>query len=245
MTAVPLSFLPPFTAPSPLDLSDSILQLMGTHLSVEGHALVPADTPLVVVSNHRSAMDAPVLMSGLRRPIAFACHQYMAKVPVLQNVVKQFGAFPLETPQNFFRQARQRLSRGQTIGLFPEGAQPMVTVQPPRVMNSFHRGFAHLALRAPVSSLAILPVALVSDDRGIESPIPLKLLGWFDPSEPLFQRSGGHPIVFYRHIEVRIGAPIWIKADARQRYRGAEGNQQAQQLTQKCWTTVNELLHRP
>ncbi|MGF1522557.1 MAG: lysophospholipid acyltransferase family protein [Leptolyngbyaceae cyanobacterium] len=242
MTAVSSSFLPCFSSPGPLELSNSILRLIGTQLRVEGQTRVPVGTPLVVVSNHRSALDAPVLMSAMERPIAFACHQYMVNVPVLKAVVEQFGAFPLATPRHFFREARQRLCCKQTIGLFPEGARPMVTVQPPRAMNSFQRGFAHLALRAPVSSLAILPVALVSDDPGIESPIPLKLLGWFDPSEPLFQQSGGHPIVLYRHVTVRIGAPIWITSDERQRYKGCNGAYYAQQLTQRCWTAVHELL---
>ncbi|MEM9008488.1 MAG: lysophospholipid acyltransferase family protein [Cyanobacteria bacterium P01_F01_bin.86] len=231
-------------SPTPLALSEATLQLLGTRLSVEGHAHIPAGVPLVIVSNHRSPLDVPVLMASLQRNIAFACHQYMAKVPVLRDIVEKFGAFPLETPRHFFRQAGQQLCHSQTIGLFPEGAQPMVTVQPPRWMNSFHRGFAHLALRTPVNSLAILPVALVSDDEGVESPIPLKLLGWFDPSEPLFQQTGGHPLVLYRQVEVRIGSPIWVTPGDRQRYRGCCGNYQAQELTQKCWVTIHKLLQK-
>jgi 1-acyl-sn-glycerol-3-phosphate acyltransferase len=226
----------------PLELSQGVLQLMGTKLRVTGRQHIPANTPLMVISNHRSPIDAPVLMAGLDRDVAFVTHQYMSNVPFLRDVVQQFGAFPLESAHSFFRQGYRRLRKAEAIGIFPEGAKPMVQLQPPRQVNSFHRGFAHLALRVPVESLAILPVALVSDDVGFESPIPLSLLGWFDPSEPLFQKGGGHPIVFYREVEVRIGQPIWVTHRDRHQYQGRSGTNYAQQLTDDCWQAVNTLL---
>lgn len=228
----------------PLELSQGLLQLTKTQLTVTGLSYVPAHAPLMVISNHRSGLDAPVLMAGLDRNIAFACHQYLANVPLMKDIIAQFRAFPIETPRSFFRQAYRHLCRWRAIGIFPEGAQPMVTVQPPLMMNSFHRGFAHFALRAPVEALALLPAALVSEDEGFESPVPLQCLGWFDPSEPLFQKEGGYPIVFYRKVEVRIGAPIWITPSDRQRYQGRQGSQQAQELTEACWSAVHELLHQ-
>ncbi|MBE7382117.1 MAG: 1-acyl-sn-glycerol-3-phosphate acyltransferase [Leptolyngbya sp. SIO1E4] len=243
MNAASLSFGSSLNRPEPLELSQGMLRLIGTRLSVEGRHHIPTRAPLIVISNHRSPLDAPALMAALECNVAFACHQYMANVPVLRDVVDQFGAFPLGTPRQFFYQACRRLRHRHAIGLFPEGAKPMVTVQPPRLMNPFQRGFAHLALRAPVSPLAVLPVALVSDDEGFESPIPLKLLGWFDPSEPLFQQTGGHPIVFYRKLTIKIGTPIWITPHDRRNYQGRQGSQQAQQLTEACWTAVHDLLH--
>lgn len=242
MTALSMPLEFPFSSPEPVQLSQNLLQWVGTQVAVTGLANVPANAPLVIVSNHRSPLDAPVLMAGLGRNISFACHQYMANVPLMRDVVEQFGAFPLATPRQFLRQARARLYRHETVGIFPEGAEPMVSVQPPRFLNSFHRGFAHLALKTAIRPLALLPVALVSDDRGFESPIPLKLLGWFDPNEPLFQQSGGHPLVFYRQVEIRIGAPIWITVhNCNQQDSHTE---QVEQLTDTCWTTVYDLLHR-
>lgn len=245
MAALSLPQLPqlPFLDDTaPLELSQGVLQLLGTKLRVAGRQNIPANAPLMVISNHRSPLDAPVLMAGLDREIAFVTHQYMGNVPLLKEVIAQFGAFPLESPHHFFRQGYQRLRRSETIGIFPEGAKPMVQLQPPRHVHPFHRGFAHLALRVPVEKMAILPVALVSDDRGFESFIPLSLLGWFDPSEPLFQKGGGHPIVFYREVEVRIGPPIWVTSGDRHQYQGRSGTNYAQQLTDNCWQAVNDLL---
>lgn len=242
MTALSLPAVPDWAVPDPLDLSQGVVQLTGVRLKVSGQRKVPQGVPMVVVSNHRSVMDAPVLMAGLNRNIAFVCHQYMEQVPVLRDVVSQFGAFPLNTPNGLFRQGYKRLRRKDAIGIFPEGAQSMVQLQAPRQVNPFHRGFAHLALRVPVEPLALLPVALVSDEVGFESPIPLRLLSWFDPDEPLFQQSGGHPLVFYRQVEVKIGDPIWVISRDREQYQGRHGTEFAQQLTDHCWSAVNDLL---
>jgi 1-acyl-sn-glycerol-3-phosphate acyltransferase len=240
--SLPLLQWPLLDKATPLDLSQRVLQLMGTKLRVSGRQQVPVDTPVMVVSNHRSPLDAPILMTGLDRDIAFATHPYMGNVPGLRQLVEHFGAFPLESPRQFFRQGYRRLRRSETIGIFPEGAKPMVQLQPPRVVHSFHRGFAHLALRVPVEPIAILPVALVSDDAGFESPLPLNWLSWFDPTEPLFQTKRGHPVVMYQEIEVRIGQPIWVTYRDRNHYQGRSGTQAAQQLTHDCWQAVHDLL---
>ena len=242
MTALSIPTVPFLEMPGPLDLSRGVVQLTGVKLTVSGQRNIPQGVPTLVVSNHRSAMDAPVLMAGLNRRIGFVCHQYMQHVPVLRDMVHQFGAFPLDTPQRFFRQGYRRLRQREMIGIFPEGAQSMVQLNAPRQLQPFHRGLAHLALRAPVQSMALLPVALVSDEMGFESPVPLRLFGWFDPSEPMFQREGGHPLVFYRRVEVRVGEPIWITPTDHAEYRGRQGTQYAQTLTDRCWSAVNGLL---
>lgn len=242
MTAISLPPVPFLEAPDPLDLSHGLVRLLGIKLQVSGQRKIPLNVPVVVVSNHRSALDAPVLMAGLNREISFVCHQYMGHVPVLKDLVHRFGAFPLDTPRKFFRQGYRRLRDQQAIGVFPEGARSMVQLHDPRQVNPFQRGFAHLALRVPVEPLALLPVAIVSDEIGFESPFPLSVLGWFDPSEPLFQQGGGHPLVFYRRVEIKVGEPIWVTSQDRDQYQGRHGTEFAQQLTDKCWDTVHQML---
>ena len=77
MTALPPLPIPFFEDADPLELSRSALQLMGIKLRVSGRNRIPANVPLLVISNHRSPLDAPVLMAGLDRTVAFVCHQYM------------------------------------------------------------------------------------------------------------------------------------------------------------------------
>ncbi len=243
MTALDLPSLPLLYNPDPLELSCRLLHLLGVQLTVTGHPPVSGQVPLLVVSNHRSPLDALVLMAALHRNIAFAYHPYMLRVPFLKEVVEGFGAFPLENPRQFLRQGRQRLQRQEAIGVFPEGAKPMVTLQSPRRMDSFHRGFAHLALGSCLPHIALLPVALVSDETGFESPIPLRLLGWFAPQEPLFHQAGGHPVVMYRQVTVRVGAPIWVQSSDHPTRR--ERTRAAADLSDRCWQTIHSLLQAP
>ncbi|HEY9908340.1 MAG TPA: lysophospholipid acyltransferase family protein [Thermosynechococcaceae cyanobacterium] len=233
---------------SPLQISRLLLAGLGTQLHTYYGDRVPPTGALLVVSNHRSFMDAPLLMAALNRPIRFACHHYMSQVPIMREIVTQLGCFPLEASeqrqQSFFRKSIQLLQTQQAVGIFPEGAQPMVKYTSPERMGEFQRGFAHLSLRAPVPDLAVLPVAIVATQEAVNSAVPLRLLSLFDPSEPLFTQSGWHPMVVYQRATVVIGRPYWISADDRERYQGKYARSLVADLTHKCHSEIETLLHR-
>lgn len=233
---------------TPLLISQQLLALAGTRLFVYYQDRVPQDSAVLIVSNHRSFMDAPLLMAATNASIRFACHHYMGQVPLLREFVTRLGCFPLDTPdqrqRSFFHQATQLLQSRQMVGIFPEGAQPMVQLTNPGEMGEFQRGFAHLALRAPVQDLAILPVAIAAEDEVTTSPFPLKLLSWFDPSEPLFNQSGWHPMVLYQRVNVLIGRPIWITHTQRHNYSGKHAKTVVADITSRCQGEINSLLRQ-
>lgn len=234
--------------PIPLQLSRSLLDATG--MSVTSHNLerIPTKNRLLIVSNHRSLLDAPLLMTAISRPVRFVCHYYMSQVPLLQQAIALMGAFPLEADQrrqsSFFRQSARFLQANQVVGLFPEGADPMVKVNAPQQLSPFHRGFAHLALRAPVDGLAILPIAIASREERQGKLAPLALFRRFDPSEALFQRDGWHSAILYRHVDVLFGHPLLIDEGWKSRYRGSNGAAVARELTQACWIQIAEMLAR-
>jgi 1-acyl-sn-glycerol-3-phosphate acyltransferase len=231
----------------PLQVSRGLLTALATQTSVYDAERIPANDCILVVSNHRSFLDVPLLMVALNRPVRFACHRYMTQVPVLREIVTTLGAFPLDYPQqrqkSFFRRASHLMQARQAVGIFPEGAPAMVQVGPPNAMHEFHRGFAHLALRAPVQRLAILPVAIAAVEEAILPIAPLQLFRLFDASEPLFDSWMWHPLVVYQRVNLLFGHPIWITDTQRQQYRGRQGGKLAQALTQSCHNTIAELLH--
>ncbi|MEB3278282.1 MAG: lysophospholipid acyltransferase family protein [Lyngbya sp.] len=226
-----------------------LLTALGTRMFLHNEDRIPTTSAVLVVSNHRSFLDPVVLTAALGRPIRFACHHYMGQVPVLRDVVTTLGAFPLQEPthrsQHFFHQASQLLQNQEMVGVFPEGAGPMVTVTSPDQIGSFHRGFAHLAWRVPVDELAILPVAIAAfEEQLIRSGIPLQLLSWFDPSEPLFNRPGWHPMVLYKRTNILVGRPYWIKPQQQQQYRGKGAKELVANLTAYCEDEIANLLNQ-
>ncbi|WP_026734317.1 lysophospholipid acyltransferase family protein [Fischerella sp. PCC 9605] len=231
---------------SPLNFSRCLLAALSTQMFRYYEDRIPQDASVLVVSNHRSFMDAPILMSALSSPIRFACHHYMGQVPVMREIVTGLGCFPLEAnqqrQQSFFQRAQQLLQSKQLVGVFPEGTEPMVKFTQPNRMGEFQRGFAHLALRAAVQDLAILPVAIASLEEVNTSAVPLRLLSLFDPSEPLFNQPGFHPLVIYNRVAVLIGCPYWITPQHQQQYQGKHAKTVVVELTEHCRNEIANLL---
>ncbi|MBD2385411.1 lysophospholipid acyltransferase family protein [Cylindrospermum sp. FACHB-282] len=237
------------TLNSPLKISRYFLSSLSTQMFRYYEDRIPRDASVLVVSNHRSFMDALVLMAALSSPIRFACHHYMGKVPVMREIVtEQLGCFPLEETQSrqhsFFVQSQMLLQSQQMVGVFPEGTQPMVKFTRPDMVGGFQRGFAHLALRAAVRDLVILPIAIASLEEVNTSGFPLRLFSLFDPSEPLFNQPGLHPLVIYRRVAVLIGRPYWITPQLQQKYQGKQARSVVTELTTHCHDEIAQLLRQ-
>lgn len=233
---------------NPLILSRLFLASVGTQMYAYHTDRLPTSGSAIIISNHRSFMDAPVLMAALSRTIRFACHHYMGEVPVMRDVVQQMGCFPLASPEQrqeaFFQQASHLLQSQQAVGIFPEGASSMVQRTDPKQIQRFHRGFAHLALRSSVPDLAVIPVAIASQEEASDAAFPLQMLSVFDPSEPLFAKGGWHPLVIYRRLHVFVGRPRWITSEEREQYQSRYAKSVISDLSQYCQQEIQELLHQ-
>ncbi|MBW4631476.1 MAG: 1-acyl-sn-glycerol-3-phosphate acyltransferase [Iphinoe sp. HA4291-MV1] len=233
---------------SPLEISRWLLAALSTKMFRYYEDRIPQDASVLVVSNHRSFMDAPILMAALVSPIRFACHHYMGQVPIMREIVTgQLGCFPLEEANqqrssSFFQQSQLLLQSKQRVGIFPEGTKPMVEFTQPNRVGEFQRGFAHLALRAQVQDLAILPIAIASLEEVNTSAVPLRLLSLFDPSEPLFNQSGWHPLVIYHRVAVLIGRPYWMNFLQKENYQGKKARIVVTELTNHCHSEIANLL---
>ena len=248
---------------SSLEVARWMLFMMGVQIKLHHSERLP-ESPFLMISNHRSFLDAPLLMTAAAKPVHFACHHYMAQVPIMRNVVDALGCFPLDEPEQrglgFFKRASGYLRSQESIGVFPEGTGPMVELTQPDQVGPFHRGFAHLALRwqslaageASASktsagetsgqALKIVPAAIIALEEKQQDTVPFQLLSWFDPSEPLFQQPGLHPAVIYRRVAVVIGEPIAVSDWLQQGYHGKRASQLANELSGQCHDSVQSLL---
>ena len=84
---------------TPLHLSRGLLGAFGTKVTLQYQERIPDANRIILISNHRSIFDAPLLMAAMNRTVRFACHYYMSRVPLLREMVTTMGAFPLDAPR--------------------------------------------------------------------------------------------------------------------------------------------------
>ena len=147
-----------------------------------GNANVPLDGALVVVANHGSHLDPPLLGHALGRPVAFMAKAELFRVPLLGPIIRACGAYPVDrgaSDREAIRIATDRLEEGWATGVFLDG-----TRQDNGRVNTPLPGAALLAARA---GAPLLPVAIINSHRALGP-------------------GGGGPRLVPVHI--RIGEPI-------------------------------------
>ena len=125
-----------------------------------GISNLPKTGGVVVVSNHGSHLDPPILGHALGRPVAFMAKSELFKIPILASIISACGAYPVKRgagDREALRTASNRLSEGWATGLFLDG-----TRQENGRVNDPKAGAALLARR---TGCPILPVAIVNSQR--------------------------------------------------------------------------------
>ena len=85
-----------------------------------GNANVPMEGALVVVANHGSHLDPPLLGHALGRPVAFMAKAELFKIPLLGPIIRACGAYPVArgaSDREAIRTATDRLEQGVDLGL--------------------------------------------------------------------------------------------------------------------------------
>ena len=125
-----------------------------------GITSLPKTGGVVVVSNHGSHLDPPILGHALGRPVAFMAKSELFKLPILASIISACGAYPVKRgagDREAFRTASDRLNEGWATGVFLDG-----TRQENGRVNVPKAGAALLAAR---TGCPILPVAIVNSHR--------------------------------------------------------------------------------
>lgn len=87
---------------------------------------VPRRGPLVVVSNHASDFDPPLLSASVRRPVAYMAKEELFRVPVLKQAITLYGAYPVKrgsADRSAIRAALASLDQGWAAGVFVTGTR--------------------------------------------------------------------------------------------------------------------------
>ncbi len=99
----------------------------GLRLTVTGREHLPAEGPVLLVSNHISQADPPIMgVAALPRRIHYMAKAELFRLPLLRRIIHRLGAFPVErggADRRALRLAKDVLSRGDVLLMFPEGTR--------------------------------------------------------------------------------------------------------------------------
>jgi len=125
-----------------------------------GRENIPKKNYFIMVSNHGSLLDPPLLGHALGRNISFMAKAELFKIPLLGFIIKACGAYPVKrgiVDKNTIKTACKKLSNDNCIGIFIDG-----TRQKNGRVNKPKQGAALLAFK---NQKLLLPVAIVNSHR--------------------------------------------------------------------------------
>jgi len=147
-----------------------------------GRENIPQKDSFIMVSNHGSLLDPPLLGHALGRNISFMAKAELFKIPFLGFIIKACGAYPVKrgiVDKKTIKTACKKLSNDNSIGIFIDG-----TRQKNGRVNKPKQGAALLAFK---NQKLLLPVAIVNSHRLIR----------FKFCIPLFSK-----------IVIKVGKPV-------------------------------------
>ena len=138
--------------------------------------------PVLVVANHPSLIDTPLLLS--RMPQAdFIVSPDWGRLGWLRATIDAAEYMHSEDGAGVVREAVARLRAGRSVVVYPEGART-----PPEGLRRFQRGAAHIALEAGCDLLPVMihvtPRALMRGERWTGYPL----------ANPIWRIEVGEPI---------------------------------------------------
>ncbi|MBN1129733.1 MAG: 1-acyl-sn-glycerol-3-phosphate acyltransferase [Chitinispirillaceae bacterium] len=135
-----------------------LLFLARIRVEVHGSEKLADDTCYVFFANHQSALDIPVLFTGLRQPLVFIAKKELFWIPLMGWGMHGMGHIVLDRSnprkaRDALTKAVKRLHRHRfSLTLFPEGTRSM-----DGALADFKQGSFALALEAGVP---VVPVAI-------------------------------------------------------------------------------------
>lgn len=163
-----------------------------TTWKIEGMENIPDTGALLLVSNHLSNADPPLISVTLKRNVIFMAKEELFHNPVIGYFMYGFGAFPVRRGQldrKALRHAEKIISANQILAMFPEATRSKEA----RLQTAFP-GSSLIAVR---HNIPIVPVAITGTE---------KMAGW----KWIYRRP---------RIIIRFGKPFSLPQNSGKRTR--------------------------
>ena len=144
------------------DWSQKLLERAAVDLRVQGLEHAPAGETFVVMSNHQSVYDIPVMFQALKRRVRMVAKHELFKIPGWGVAMRMAGFVEVDRGDRAqairsLEGAQHALARGTSIWIAPEG-----TRGPGGALLPFKKGGFHLA---SATGARILPVSIDGTSR--------------------------------------------------------------------------------
>ncbi len=140
-----------------------IFQVAGTvayGFRYSGRENIPAEGGVLVISNHQSHFDPPLVGLGCKRRMNYLARETLFDIAPLRMIINTLDAIPINRDGlgiGGIKETLRRLKRGEMVLMFPEGTRTR-----DGHIGPFRPGFTTLAAR---SGAGILPVAIEGAHR--------------------------------------------------------------------------------
>lgn len=142
--------------------SRGMLSITGAQYKVEGLEHIDGRGPYIIMSNHRSHVDTPLLIEGLPFLFGFIVKKELMKIPMFAAGMRGIGCVAVsrsgaKKDYSVLDDVAGQVAGGKNILIFPEGSR-----SPTESFLPFKKGGAVLAIKAGVP---VLPVAVSGTNR--------------------------------------------------------------------------------
>lgn len=145
----------------PQGLAQAVCSLW-LRLEVRGLEYVPTAGAGLLLSNHQSFLDPPLVAVQIKRPVSFVARESLFRIPLFGRLLRRNFTIPINREgagPAAIREILRRLDEGFLVGLFPEG-----TRSADGALGEFKPGFAALVRR---SRVPIYPAGIAGANRAL------------------------------------------------------------------------------
>jgi 1-acyl-sn-glycerol-3-phosphate acyltransferase len=164
---------------------------LGFSFRSEGSQHMPLSGPVLLLANHESFLDPPLIGLAVRRQLFYLARKTLFRPPIIAAYFRSLGGIPLDqegVAKEGLRASIDLLRAGKALLVFPEGERTLTGQMLP-----FKPGIQLLLRKAPV---AIVPVGVAGAFEAM--PLP----AWLPRLSPLFWSPTG------ASVAVSVGKPI-------------------------------------